>query len=125
MSGLVYFGKVEVGLAKINCVHTASNIDTDNIGNDLVDDSHRCADRASCARVYVRHNANAAASCELVVTHSADLLDCLLFAHFGVADCCIHFALDLKHTDLLLSARSSGLFACGLIFIGAALPIHQ
>ena len=109
MGGFIYFGKVRGCLSKVHRVHAAADIDSDNVGYRLIRDSHCGSDRAARAGVHVRHDADAAAPCELIVAHSADLLNGLLFDHFRVADRCIHFSFNFKHGNLLLTRGFAGL----------------
>ena len=48
--------KVDIRPAEINRIHSAANIHADHIGNDLINDRHRCADRTALSCMNIRHD---------------------------------------------------------------------
>ena len=122
MRGLVEFLEVNVGLAEVHGVHSASYIHADDVRNGFACDGHGRADGAAFSGVHVRHDADFRAFREVVVAHSADLLDRLLLDHGRVAKRRIHFSYNFKHCShflLLLPAAASGRRVC--FFLGKPL----
>ena len=74
MRRFVEFLKIDLAFLESDGVHSATDIDADDVRNGFVDNRHRRSDRATRARMHVRHDPNLRAARELVIAHSPDLL---------------------------------------------------
>ena len=101
MRGFIHLLKVNIGLAQIDRIHSAADIHTNHVGDDLVQNRHGRPNGAADSRMDIRHNADTASCSELAVAHSADLLDGFILSNLRIAERSIHLAFNLKHSLLL------------------------
>ena len=94
---LVHALHVDIAPAERDRVHAAADIHTDDVGDDLVPDRHGRADGAALPGVDVGHDADPAPGGDLIIAHSADLLDGLVLDDAGKADRRIHLSFDFHH----------------------------
>ena len=100
MGRLIQLLKIYIGLSQADCIHTTADINTDDIRHCLICHSHSRTYCAALSCVHIGHDPDSAPCCELVIAHTADLIDRLLLYHRGIADRCIDLSLNLKHTFL-------------------------
>ena len=95
MRCLIQLFKIKSRLTQIDCVHSATDVDADNIRNGFIHNCHGRSDRAARSRMDIRHDTDSASRREFVITHTADLLDGFLFNYICITDRCIDFSLNL------------------------------
>ena len=86
VSGFVKPGEIHRGFVQMEGVHAAADVNAHHVGHGLVSNGHGGADGAALARVHVRHDANGAARCAIVIAHAANLVDGLLLDDACVCD---------------------------------------
>lgn len=86
MCCFIEFCKVNGLFPKGNCVHSTTDIDTNNIGHCLVLDGHCRADSTALSGVNIWHDAHSAAFGQLVAAHATDLFSCLFINRFGIGN---------------------------------------
>ena len=79
MCRLVELFKINITCADIDGVHSAANINADNIRHNLISDCHCSADCAAHSGMDIRHDSDLTATGELIVTHSLNLIPCCIF----------------------------------------------
>ena len=85
MSCFIQLLKVNSSLPNIDGVHTTSDINTDNVRDCLIHDSHGRSDRAALSGMDIGHDSDPAAFSEFVIAHAADLLDCFFLDYACIA----------------------------------------
>ena len=99
MRRLVELFKVNRIRVQLNREHSAANVNADDVGNRLIADSHRRANRTARARVHVRHNPNLTAARKFVVAHSPNLFARLVLHFLGERNRRVHFADNFFHKN--------------------------
>ena len=103
MACFIYFFKIDPLILQFYSIHSTANIDSYNIRTDLIRDCHCRPDRTAFSGMDIRHDPHLASLRQIIITHSSDLLDCLLFYDICIADCCCNFSLYFKHFVPVLS----------------------
>ena len=95
MRSLVDLRKINLRVTEIHRVHPATDIDADHIGNRFISNRHCRSNGTALTGVDVRHNSDLGAFRHSIIAHASDLLDSFILHYSRVADCRIHFSLDL------------------------------
>ena len=85
MSCFIQFLEINSSLANVDGVHTASDINANNVGHCLIHNGHGCSDRAALSSMYIGHDSDPAAFSEFVITYAADLFDCFFLDYVCIA----------------------------------------
>ena len=86
MRSLVQTGKIDLSFVEAHGIHAAADVHANYIGHNFVLHRHGCADGATFACVYVRHDAYFAARRKFAVAHPAYLFNGGIFDHVGIND---------------------------------------
>ena len=97
MSGSIDFFKINIHLPQRSSIHTAADINANDIWNCFIGDCHCGADCAAFSGMYIGHNPYLRSCCEIMVTHPADLLDCFVLYNGCVTDSSIYLSFDFNH----------------------------
>ena len=97
--------KINRPVPEMHRIHSAPDVHTDNIRTHFVRHCHRGSDSAAGSGMHVGHYADAASLSQFIVAHAGNLLNGLFFDHGCIAQCRVHFSLNLQHT-VFLSAPS-------------------
>ena len=100
MRRLIHLLKINVNVAKVHGVHSATDIHTDHRGNDLVGDGHGRTDGTTLARVNVGHDSDLRGRKCLGVAHLLDLLTRSIIKGGGEALCSVKLSNYLYHNNL-------------------------
>lgn len=100
MARRIYFLKINYVIGKLNSIHSASDIDTDNIRAGLVYHSHGGSDCAALSCMNIRHDSDPAVLSKCIAAHSANLLYGFVFYNFSIADRRCYSSFYLQHIFL-------------------------
>ena len=102
MSRLVNACEVNFVFGELNGVHSATDVNADDVRDGFIGDGHCRSDCATFPRVDVRHYANFAAEREVVIAHAANLFTSGVFDDLCERNCRIKFSANLLHEKILL-----------------------
>ena len=99
---LVQLLRFDIGLFQADGFHTASNINANKVGANLILDSHGGSDGAASTGMNIRHHTNLASLDIGLVQEIDDLRNGFAIDHIGKYFCRSVFPLKLKHFIALL-----------------------
>ena len=107
MTCFIYFFKIYCLILQLYSIHSTTYIDSYNIRANLICDCHGRPNCTTFSSMDIRHNPHFASPCQIIITHSSDLLDCFIFNHLCITNRCCNFSLYFKHIIHILSHNPS------------------
>ena len=99
---LVYLFKININVAKVHGIHSATDIHSHHRGDYFIGYGHGRADGTTLARMNVGHYSYLRGRKRLGITHRTYLLPCLLLKGGGKAPCGVKLSYYLYHIIYLL-----------------------